>query len=105
MTDGIFNGMASNGSVLSGTEPLKLAKLMEMNDAMKQFTEPLKYQQGADMSGETWNALRAELAPIVYKPHSAGTTTCVPDFIGIDVHIRPNIPFGEVRECSCGERE
>lgn len=87
------------------TEPITLSGLLKMKeDFDKQFPEPLKYKDGADMSPETWEAMRPNFAP--YKNEiEAHRTVGTHPFCMIHVHIVPGMPFGAVEECRCPHRK
>jgi hypothetical protein len=79
-----------------------LVKMKE--DLDKQFPEPLKYKDGADMSGETFHALGASLGFPTMLSENGGQSWIDPHFnpiIGIEIHIVPSLPFGAVEECRC----
>jgi hypothetical protein len=96
---------ASNGVPNAPTESLTLDKLVKMKeDFDKQFPEPLKYQNGADMSPETWEAMRPNFSP--YKNEiEAHRTVGTHPFCMIHIHIVPGMPFGAVEECRCPHRK
>jgi hypothetical protein len=87
------------------TEPITLSGLLKMKeDFDKHFPEPLKYQNGADMSPETWEAMRPNFAP--YKNEiEAHRTVGTHPFCMIHIHIVPGMPFGAVEECRCSQRK
>jgi hypothetical protein len=92
---------AMNGIPNAPTAPLTLDMLVKMKeDFDKQFPEPIKYKDGADMSPETFKALGI---PIV-KTRECGISGHSSTLYGIDVHIVPGMPFGVVEECRCKER-
>src|SRR5271157_4313805 len=76
-------------------------------DLDKQFPEPIKYKDGADMSGETFHALGASLGFPTMLSENGGKSWIDPHFnpiIGIEIHIVPSLPFGAVEECRCEDR-
>jgi len=95
---------AMNGIPNAPTAPLTLDMLVKMKeDFDKQFPEPIKYKDGADMSPETWEAMRPNFAP--YKNEiEAHRTVGTHPFCMIHIHIVPGMPFGVVEECRCKER-
>jgi hypothetical protein len=106
---GLFSGaVAYNGVPNASTKPLTLDMLIKMKeDFDKQFPEPLKYKNGADMSGETFHALGASLGFPTMLSENGGQSWIDPHFnpiIGIEIHIVPGMPFGAVEECRCKER-
>lgn len=102
---GLFSGaVAYNGVPNASTKPLTLDMLVKIKEDLdKQFPEPLKYKDGADMSHETFVALGI---PMASKDN--GKTWFdhhINPIIGIEIHIVPSLPFGAVEECRCKERE
>ncbi len=101
---GLFSGTVTyNGVPNAFTKPLTLDMLIKMKeDFDKQFPEPIKYKDGADMSHETFVALGI---PMASKDN--GKTWFdhhINPIIGIEIHIVPGMPFGAVEECRCKER-
>ena len=87
------------------TEPITLSGLLKMKeDFDKQFPEPLKYKDGADMSPETWQAMvRLGNPNFTYDGETEGFAST--PFISIAIHIVPGMPFGAVEECRCPLRK
>ena len=105
---GMFNGTPINNTPYHPspmeTEPITLSSLLKMKeDFDKQFPEPIKYKDGADMSPETWQAMvRLGNPNFTYDGETEGFAST--PFISIAIHIVPGMPFGAVEECRCKER-
>jgi hypothetical protein len=99
----IAHHMASNAAIESGKfpHPLTLEYLTQMKeDFDKQFPEPLKFKNGADMSRATFNLLKIGIVP----RETNGSPTFATPLNAIDVHFVESVPYGKIEECSCKER-
>ena len=84
---------------------LTFERLLETMQSFREKYPPSVFDKGADMSEATCKALikllRIEFPdgnPEWFKVYKMTLT-------GIDIHIVPDIPFGEVEPCRCKERE
>lgn len=105
--DSIFSGISreiTNAPVSVPSEPLTLDNLLKMKaemDAKLAEIGPLPFKNGADMSQETWEALKKQIPPSPLLEPIFNPLATAKAFMGVDIHIRPDIPFGETRECTC----
>ncbi len=85
------------------THPLTLQRLTEMKENFDRQFPPSVFDKGADMSPETWRALRTYIPGYSFNGKD---TRAYLDVKGpwIDIHLVPSIPFGEVEPCRCKER-
>jgi len=85
------------------THTLTLERLKEMKENFDKQFPPSKFDKGADMSPETWKALKNIIPGYSFdgKDERAYFTVTGP---WVDIHIVPSIPFGEVEPCRCEER-
>lgn len=87
--------------------PLTVDRLNEMKKEFNERFPPSCFDKAADMSQPTWDALKKLLGNDLTCEKSR-LSWFYPNrspFIGIEVHIVPSIPFGEVEPCRCKERQ
>ena len=86
---------------------LTLQNLVKMKEQFDKDFPPSKFDKGADMCRDTLLALTQTLGIEVctrdggmtwFDPHKVPIT-------GVEIHIVPSIPFGEVEPCRCKERQ
>jgi hypothetical protein len=80
--------------------PITLDHLKRLHDAIELLYPKGPFDDGADMSQETYNQLIHSGKVIVKKQ-----TDILSSFVGIDIHIVPSIPLGKVEPCNCKERQ
>ena len=103
---GLFpsGAVASNGPMTGSNEPITLQSLTEMHEKFKEaFPVPLQFQNGADMSRATFDEL-GKSVKMLRPQGEAWLGISTDNFIGIEIHIREDVPFGAVKECRCKER-
>ena len=86
---------------------LTLQNLVKMKEQFDKDFPPSKFDKGADMCRDTFLALTQALGIKVYT-RDGGMTWFDPHkvpIIGVEIHIVPSIPFGEVEPCRCKERQ
>jgi hypothetical protein len=86
--------------------PITLDHLKRVHDAVELFYPKGLFDDGADMSQDTYNQLISSGKVIVMKQRSVGISTETSSRLGsIDIHIVPGIPLGKVEPCNCKERQ
>lgn len=86
---------------------LTIQRLKELEEQFKKDFPPSRFDKGVDMSGATFNGL-TRIFGIAWYSRDGGVTWFDPHkmpLIGVEIHIVPEIPFGEVEPCRCAERK
>jgi hypothetical protein len=85
------------------THPLTLERLQEMKRIFDEKFPPSTFDKGADMSTETWTALKNLIPGYSFNGKDSRAYF---EMKGpwIDIHFVPSLPFGEVEPCRCKER-
>lgn len=97
LRNGIFSGLAVNASMPGNDKPITIDDLIKMKEELDRKFPPLPYEDGADMSLATYYALLDKGDFVIVEDSDK-----IP-FASIDVHFRNDVPYGEIRECTCGE--
>ncbi len=97
--EGNFTSVA-NAPVTTPNEPLTLDHLLKMKaDMDAKIAEHVhtKFKDGADMSRETWDHIKLGITP----RKTDGSLFFNSTIATINIHFRNDIPYGEIRECTC----